>query len=152
MRRKDREISRAEAEQIIDTSDFAVMATVNPDGSPYCVPLSIAREGRYLYFHCAGEGQKIDNLRRLNKVYISFVSEVRIPEDAFTCYYRSALVAGSAEEITLGTEKIAALECICRRFTAKYMAHFDEAVAKSLSITGVWKVHIDSITGKANGL
>ncbi|MDR2151022.1 MAG: pyridoxamine 5'-phosphate oxidase family protein [Spirochaetaceae bacterium] len=151
MRRKDREISRQEAEQVIDSSDFAVMATVNQDGTPYCVPLSLARDGQWLYFHCATEGKKLDNLRYQNKVFISFVSTVSIPHGFFTCHYRSALIAGSAEEITVPSEKIAALKCICERFTQDNMAHFDEALARSLSITGVWKVHIDSITGKAKG-
>ncbi|MDR2808484.1 MAG: pyridoxamine 5'-phosphate oxidase family protein [Spirochaetaceae bacterium] len=152
MRRRDREISRQEAEAVIDSCDFATLATVNPDGTPYCVPLSITRDGQWLYFHCAAEGKKLDNIRYKNKVSISFVSAVAIPKDDFTCNYRSAIVAGTAEELTIPSEKIAALKCICERFTKENMAHFDEAIAKSLSITSVWKVRIDSITGKAKGI
>ena len=66
MRRKDREQSREFALDIADNCDYAVMSVVDPEGKPYCVPLSIVREGEKLYFHCALEGFKTDCLRNSN--------------------------------------------------------------------------------------
>jgi nitroimidazol reductase NimA-like FMN-containing flavoprotein (pyridoxamine 5'-phosphate oxidase superfamily) len=148
MRRKDREMPRDFAEGIIDKCRFAVMATVDPDGTPYCVPLSMAREEEWLYFHCARVGRKIDNLKRQNRVCISFVGNLSLPPDHFTVAYESAAVFGTAEEVTEREERIRALRLICERYTPANMAAFDEEIRKALDATAVWKIHIDEISGK----
>ncbi|MDR3334413.1 MAG: pyridoxamine 5'-phosphate oxidase family protein [Treponema sp.] len=151
MRRKDREISREAAEAVIDRSVFAVLGTVNEDGSPYCVPLSIVREGEWIYFHCATEGQKTDNLRHHNRVCITCVGDTCIPEHTFTVEYESAMVFGTAEEVVETAEKVRCLRRICERHTPGNMAAFDAAVDRQLGKTAIWKVHIDGMSGKRNG-
>jgi nitroimidazol reductase NimA-like FMN-containing flavoprotein (pyridoxamine 5'-phosphate oxidase superfamily) len=148
MRRKDREMPRAFAEAVVDTCTFAVLATVNEDGSPYCIPLSIVREGEWIYFHCAKEGQKLDNLKRQNQVCMSCVGHTHIPEGKFTIEYASAVVFGTAEELVSDAEKIYGLRLLCKRYTPENMQAFEQAIANALHITGVWKVHIDRISGK----
>jgi nitroimidazol reductase NimA-like FMN-containing flavoprotein (pyridoxamine 5'-phosphate oxidase superfamily) len=152
MRRKDREMPREFAETVIDKSGFAAMATVNPGGTPYCTVLSMVRDGEWLYFHCALEGRKIDNLRRGNQVCVSFVGDAKAPPDNFTMEYESAVVFGTALEVTDRDEKIRALRLICERYTPSNMAAFEGAIEKSLDITGVWKIHIDDISGKRRSL
>ena len=149
MRRKDREQSRDFALELADKCSYSVMATVNPDGSPYCTPLSMAREGEWLYFHCAKEGHKIDNLRKNSRVCVSCVDGVKPLADDFSTEYESAVIMGAASEVTDREEKIRALRLICERYTPGIMAAFDEAIKNSLDNTGVWKIHIDEISGKA---
>ena len=148
MRRKDREESREAALAVIDRANFGVMATTGADGQSYATALSFVRDGGILYFHCAPIGRKIDNMRRDGRVCVSFVGELSFPEDDFTVIYESALVFGRAEEITDEAGKIYALRRICERFTPANMAAFDAAIEKSLKVTGVWKISIDSLTGK----
>ena len=45
-------------------------------------------------------------------------------------------------------EKITALRGICQRHTPSNMPDFDNAIERSLPRTGVWKISIESITGK----
>jgi nitroimidazol reductase NimA-like FMN-containing flavoprotein (pyridoxamine 5'-phosphate oxidase superfamily) len=151
MRRKDREMDDDFARQVIDKAAFATLATINEDGTPYCVPLSPARDGDCIYFHCALEGKKISNMRARPNVCLSFVSAVTAPEGTFTLHYESAIASGVAKEVLDAKEKIHALELICKRYTPGNMAAFDKAIARSLSITGVWQVRIDEISGKKNG-
>ena len=148
MRRKDREKPKDFALTVADICAYSVMATVNPDGTPYCIPLSLAREGEWLYFHSALEGHKIDNLRRQNKVCVSCVGDVRDIPDVFSIGYESAVINGTALEITDRDEKIRALALISRRYTPDNMNAFDDAIEKSLDKTGVWKIRIDEISGK----
>ncbi len=149
MRRKDREQSREFALNVADTCDYAVMSMVDFEGKPYCVPLSIVRDGEKLYFHCATEGFKIDCLRNNNNVCISCVGRTRnIPEE-FTTEYESAIILGKAFEVTDKEEKIHALRLICLRYAESNMAEFDSAVERSLARTGIWKINIESVTGKA---
>jgi nitroimidazol reductase NimA-like FMN-containing flavoprotein (pyridoxamine 5'-phosphate oxidase superfamily) len=148
MRRKDRELPREAALAIADKCDYSVMATVNPDGTPYCVPLSMARDGEWLYFHSAVEGRKIDNLRNRHRVCVSCVGEVKAIPGEFSITYESAIINGSASEITGREEKIRALTFISKRYTPANMAAFDRAIEENLEATAVWKIHIDGISGK----
>ena len=150
MRRKDREMDRAFAENVFDACTFATLSTVSSDGTPYAVPVSIAREGGSVYFHCALEGKKIDNLRFNNKVCLSCVGKTHIPEKKFTIGFESAIAFGTACEISNEEEKIHALRLISLRYMPDNMENFDDAVSRTLKAVGVWKVHIDSISGKQN--
>ena len=148
MRRKDRERDRSFAEAVVDTCLYAVLATVNGDGSPYCVPLSIVREGEIIYFHCAREGRKIDNLKSRSRVCLSCVGNAEEPPDHFTVVYESAIVSGAAEEVTEDEEKVRALRLLCERHTPANMAAFDAEMAREYQATAVWKIHIEEISGK----
>jgi len=148
VRRKDRQIPEEEALAIIDKAPFGVMATVDSDGEPYCVPLSLVRDGQWLYLHCAQSGHKTDNLKAGGRVCVTFVGDVSYPQDNFTTVYESAIVFGTAREVTADDEKTRCLEAICRRFTPANMDAFNEEISKALSHTGVWKIHIDEVTGK----
>jgi nitroimidazol reductase NimA-like FMN-containing flavoprotein (pyridoxamine 5'-phosphate oxidase superfamily) len=151
MRRKDRETPRDIAEKIIDDAEFATMATVDSNGKPYCVTLSMVRDGEHLYFHCAQEGKKLDCIRRNRDVCISFVGKTCIPTGKFTIYFESTIVFGEAEEIIDENEKIHALRLICEKFTPNNMENFDSAIPHSLKVTSIWKVSINKITGKKSG-
>ena len=148
MRRKDRELSRERTLAVIDKCTFSVLATVNPDGSPYCVPLSMAREEDWLYFHGSIEGQKIDNLRYQDKACVCCVGEVRDLPNVFSIGFESAIINGKACEITDRDEKIHVLKIISKRYTPGNMASFSAAIEKSLAVTSVWKIHIDEMSGK----
>jgi nitroimidazol reductase NimA-like FMN-containing flavoprotein (pyridoxamine 5'-phosphate oxidase superfamily) len=148
MRRKDREKPREFALAVADNCSWFVMATVNPDGSPYCIPLSMARDGEWLYFHCAHEGHKIDNLRHDSRVCVSCTGEPKGIPGTFSIEFESAVISGVASEVTVREEKIHALELICKRYAPDNMTAFDEAVEKRLDVTAIWKIHIDEISGK----
>ena len=148
IRRKDREKPREFALAVADKCAYAVMATVNPDGTPYCIPLSMTRDGEWLYFHSAREGHKIDNLRHQNRVCISCVGDLKPAPGEFSIGFESAVINGAASEVTNREEKIHALSLISKRYTPANMAAFDEAIQKDLDRTGVWKIHIDEISGK----
>ena len=148
MRRKDREMNRDFALSIIDKCTYAVLATINVDGTPYCIPVTIARDGDCIYFHCATAGQKVENLRHDPHVCMTCVGDVHVPPGKFTTEYESAVLTGNAVEVTEPTEKVKALRLLCERHTPGNMAAFDAAIERSLSITAIWCVHIEQVTGK----
>ncbi len=148
MRRKDREMPRGFAEYVADTCDYAVLATVNADRTPYCIPISIARDGDVIYFHCAKEGQKYDNMKRQPEVCISCTGNIRCMTNAFSLEYESAVIKGKANEVVRDEEKIHALRLISQRYTPEYMYAFDEEIAQSLNNVSIWKVEIKEISGK----
>ena len=68
--------------------------------------------------------------------------------DKFTTRYTSAILTGTAREVTDEAEKIRALRAICEKYTPENMSRFDAAIAKSLSRTGIWRIDVTDITGK----
>ncbi len=148
MRRKDRQMDEDFALQVIDKCAYAVLSTVLPDGTPYGIPLSVARVGEDLYFHCAPAGRKLEGLLHNPAVSIACVGDVTPRTDDFTTEFESALIAGRAVRVTEDEEKIAALRAISLRYTPDNMDRFDDAVARSLSRTDVWRVSMDQVTGK----
>ncbi len=148
MRRKDREMDCEFALGIADKCEYAVLSMAEGQNIPYCVPISIVRDGDVIYFHCARDGRKVNVLRNNPKVCISCVGDTKRAIDKFTTEYESAIICGEAIEVDSEEEKIHALRLICQRHTPANMQNFDAAIARSLSRTAIWKVRISSITGK----
>ena len=146
MRRKDRERDRDFGLAVVDECEYGTVAIQG--GEPYCLPLSLVRVEDDLYFHCALEGKKLDLLRKNPTVWVSFVGENRAARDEFTTYFRSAMVKGTASEVTDEGEKVAALRALCEKLTPGHMPAFDGEVARSFAVTGIWKIHMDEITAK----
>lgn len=143
--------------EVFDKAPYVTLSMTRPDGTPYGVPLSVVRlDATTFYFHCAGEGEKLDCIAANPMVSLSAVSRCspRYEEEKnnFTEYYNSAIALGRAEVVTDDGEKIAALRLICERFLPKYMNHFDDAIARSLGITTVVRVTlVEPAVGKSKG-
>lgn len=134
-----------EAYEILERAPYVTVSMVRPDGTPYGVPLSLVRgRGEVFYFHCAGEGEKLDCLRHNPVVALSAVSwcTPRFEEDKknFTMYYRSAMAVGMAAIVDDREEKIEALRLLCERFLSGHMDEFDAAIDRSLSRTAIVKI------------
>lgn len=145
MRKANRQKDAEWALDVFDRAPYVTVSMTRPDGTPYGVPLSVVRkDDSVFYFHCAGEGEKLDCVRVNPLVSLSAVSKCapRYEEDKnnFTEYYHSAVAIGRAEIVCDDAEKIEALRLLCIRFLPKYMDHFDEAIARSLDRTTVVRI------------
>lgn len=145
MRKASRQKDPAWALDVMDRAPYMMVSMSRPDGTPYGVPLSVARKDeRVFYFHCASDGEKIDCLRHNPTVSLAAVSRCtpKYEEDKanFTEYYHSAIAIGMAEEVTDKVEKTEALRLICLRFLPDKMDHFEEAIERSLDRTCVVRI------------
>lgn len=156
MRRKDRRRDEEFSLALIDRCTHGVMALNTEEGIPYCLPLTFARVDKSLYFHCAKEGRKLELLRRDPRVCITFVGRddptYKEPAGYYTTMFASAIVTGSACEVTQEEEKVLALRAICAKTLPAHMQEekFARAIAESLSVTAVWRVDMEEISGKSN--
>ena len=149
MRRKDREQDANFALEVLRDCEFATLATVNADGTPYCVPISPVLFNNELYFHCALEGKKLTNINGMNKVCVSAVRHTKLVPEKFTTEFESAVLTGICQEIIDDKEKIEALRVLCEKYAPSNMGKFDNAIERSLKRTGIYKVSTEQITGKA---
>ena len=131
--------------EVLDKAPYVTVSFTRPDGTPYGVPLSLARiDEKTFYFHCAMEGEKLDCIATNPMVALSAVTRctptVGPKDGSFTLQYKSAMAFGKAEMVTDKDEKIEALRAICLRFLPHHMDAFDNAIARSLERTAVVKI------------
>ncbi len=145
IRKVSRAMDAAFAYEVLEQAPYVTVSMTRPDGTPYGIPLSLARVGeRTFYFHCAMEGEKLDVIRQNPVVSLSAVTRCVPtvgPEDgSFTLQYRSAVAVGRAEVVEQCGEKVLALRAICERFLPRHMDAFDAAIARSLDHTAVVRI------------
>ena len=154
MRKASREMDAAFALEVLDKAPYITVSFTRPDGTPYGVPLSLARtDEKTFYFHCALDGEKLDCIAANPSVALSAVTRctptVGPKDGSFTLQYKSAMAIGKAEIVTDKDEKIEALRAICLRFLPHHMDAFDDAIARSLERTAVVKITLTAPpTGK----
>lgn len=84
MRRKDRKKDADFALEVLRDCEYATLATVNEDGTPYCIPISPVLVDGCIYFHCALEGKKLDNINQNPNVCVSCVRHTKLVPEKFT--------------------------------------------------------------------
>jgi len=159
MRKKEREITDpGEIESIIRKAQVCRVAMA--DGNePYIVPVCFgyekacpehSRRGA-LYVHGALAGRKIEVLKKNNRVCFEMDSDVEIvaKEKAceFSLKYRSVIGVGKAHILQRDEEKLHGLNVIMKH----YAGHEFTFTKPDLDSVLVWKIEIDSLSGKKAG-
>ena len=148
MRKSAREISYEETLKIIEKCKYGVLSVLGDNGYAYGVPLSYAFLNNAIYIHCAGEGFKLDSLRKNPKISFTVVGETEILPDKFSTKYESAIIFGEAKEIT-GNEKIEALKELIDKYSNDFKEEGMKYIERGSAATTVVKIDIEKITGKA---
>ncbi|WP_103580663.1 pyridoxamine 5'-phosphate oxidase family protein [Campylobacter concisus] len=167
MRRKDRELGRDEALEIIDNCEYAVISCVDDEGEIFSVPISPVRVGESIFIHGATAGCKAKLLQDGRKVEFVCVSFNKVPHlseselDAikgdgkalggkvFTTEYKSAIAKTRVYEITDEAKKYEILKILSQKYTAYAMSTFDVAAEYGLKIIKIYELKIESLSAKA---
>lgn len=151
MRRKERLISQEEAYSVLDFCDYGVFATIDMEtGAPYCIPVSPVRDGDHIYFHCAVDGQKLDNLKHDPRVCLTCAADVEIDQALFTTRYRSAVFTGRASLIMDPEEKRRALLLLCKKYSPDFPEKGEAEIRGAIDHTAVCRIDVVEVTGKCN--
>jgi nitroimidazol reductase NimA-like FMN-containing flavoprotein (pyridoxamine 5'-phosphate oxidase superfamily) len=112
------------------------------------VPVSYAYSGGSIYFHCALEGHKLDNVKNNNKVSFCVVGATQVLPESFSTKYESVIVFGKASEV-YGDEKRDALMLILKKYSPGFMDKGIEYLKSDSCKTKVIKIEIEHMTGKS---
>lgn len=148
MRRKDRELKLDEVIGILKNNDYGILSTISQNGYPYGLPVSYVFFNNSIYFHCASEGHKLDNLLNNSKVSFCVVGETCILPNKFSTKYESVIAFGLAIEVFENEKNTALLE-ILQKYSPDYIEQGKEYIDKASKATKVIKINIDNISGKA---
>lgn len=92
MRRKERERSAEWALELLRGAEYATLAIIGEDGSPYLLHPHIACSGggTHLFPLCC-KGDKLDNITRDPRVCITCATRTRVLQEKFTTEYQSTV-------------------------------------------------------------
>ncbi len=150
IRRKDRALDDAASLALLQSGEYGVLSTVDATGQAYGTPLSYVFLDNKIYFHCAEQGHKINNLEQNAKVCFTVVGAVQAAYDKdFTTYYESVVVFGEASKILDYDEKFKSLNELARKYLPEHMDKAHESITKSIGRTAIFAISAERITGKA---
>lgn len=153
MRRKDREVADFDNILSIISRCQVLRLALADEGKPYVVPLSFAYQAQgkrlELYFHCAGEGRKMDMIRRNSLACFEVDGAFRIRKDILPCKwsagYESVIGEGRVTVIRDLLEKKKAMDAILLRYGFEGTPVYDP---RMLAGTMLLKMEVDRLTGK----
>ncbi|WP_346917563.1 pyridoxamine 5'-phosphate oxidase family protein [Clostridium sp.] len=150
MRKKDREVLGEDIEKILINGEYGILATVGESGYPYAVPLSYVYQDNSIYFHCAKEGHKLENIEKSPKVSFCVVTDTEVLPGKFSTNYKSIIAFGESKEL-IGDLK----GDILLKFIEKYSRNFIEEgkryIERAQDSAKIVEIKIEHITGKSRG-
>jgi nitroimidazol reductase NimA-like FMN-containing flavoprotein (pyridoxamine 5'-phosphate oxidase superfamily) len=149
MRRNDRAMQETDTRQLLETAQVGTLATVSEDHTPYAVPMSFAYVPGVIYFHCAPEGKKLNNLRHNASVCFTVADAVELLPAAFSTKYKSAIVFGRMTVIDDPEEKRQGLIALIKKYSPDYYESGLQYIDRALAKTTVLKLEISHMSGKA---
>jgi hypothetical protein len=149
MRQKRREVQDREAILAIMAEARICRIGLSDAGQPYVVPMHFGLGKNCLYLHCARAGRKLDILRKNDRVCFEMDILGDIKPGASACgwstRYRSVIGFGRASLVDDPVERRGALDRIMDHYGAPPPHVYEE---RSLSLTTIIRIDIDSMTGK----
>ena len=131
-------------------AEYGVLSTTCDDGLPYGVPLSFVLTGFSLYFHCAPEGQKLDNIMHDSRACLTAVTAARNLGNRLSMAYESAMAFGTVRPVYPEDERQAALRLLCDKYAPEMpQAALNAYLKKQGPNTIVLRMDVEYIVGKA---
>ncbi|KEZ87022.1 MFS transporter [Clostridium sulfidigenes] len=150
MRKKDREVFGEYIEIILTNGEYGVLATVGENGYPYTVPLSYVYQDNSIYFHCAKEGHKLDNIEKNPKVSFCVVTDTEVLPGKFSTNYKSIIAFGEAKELTGALKRDILFEFI-KKYSQSFIEEGKRYIEKAQDSAKIIEIKIEHITGKSRG-
>ncbi|MDT8336350.1 MAG: pyridoxamine 5'-phosphate oxidase family protein [Candidatus Izemoplasmatales bacterium] len=146
MRRKDKLMTDLDTLALLSKGQEGVLGTIGDNGYPYTVVVNYVYYHDKIYFHCAKEGYKLNNIKKNPKVSFSVYDNVEVIGKELNTKYQSLVLFGKAKVIDT-TEQI--LMELIKKYSDLPNEIAKEMIAKEINITAVVEIEIEHITGKA---
>lgn len=137
---------------LLNSCHVGRLGTVGRDGWPMIKPLNFAYHDGRIYFHCALEGEKLDDIRHETRVCfevdlpVAYLPGTTENPCRAEYLYRSVIARGRARLVDDRAEKLIALDCLMRKYQPGLLLRgYPE---EKLAITGVVRIDIEELVGK----
>jgi uncharacterized protein len=149
MRKAEREIRDPADLLAIMQEALVCRIGLSDDGAPYVVPMNFGLGENCLYLHCAGEGRKLDIIRKNDRVCfeMDLLRELKRSETpcGWGARYESVIGFGRAVLVDDAAEKRRGIDRIMNHYGARGPFVYPDEI---LAGTEVIRIDIESVTGK----
>jgi uncharacterized protein len=160
MRRIQCEITEPEKiREVLTRCTVGRLATIGRDGYPYISPVNYVVYNDSVYFHCAHQGEKIDNILADNRVcfevdiplaYLDIAFDPTRPPCQVHQFYHCVIIRGRAFIIEDHIEKVAALNALMASHEHRPDFAAITADTPAVSLCTVVAVRIETISCKSD--
>lgn len=147
MRRKKQALSKDDCITVLKRNEFGVLGTHGLDGYPYGVPVNYSYNDGKIIFHGAGEGYKLDIIRENPKVCFTVIDTALEDYDAYSSFFRSVIVFGSAIIIKNREEKIKSVTAFAETLSPGN-PRLQEWINRDIDRMSMVEINVEHITGK----
>lgn len=149
MRRQENAVSDPAVLEDIISSNYICRVALSDGERPYIVAMNYGHRKNLIYLHSALEGEKIEIMKRNNRVCIEICDSAEIRESDKACSYgtsfRSIHCHGRIHFLSDPLQKKEGLSVIMKQHTGRADWDFSKA---ALEAVAVLKVEIEGMTGK----
>jgi len=145
MRRSDKEMSHEKTLELLTRGEDGILGTISDNGYPYTVVVNYVYLNNKIYFHCAKEGHKLDNIKRNEKVSFTVYDNVEVVGEKLTTLYESLVIFGRAKVIDANREILLAL---VNKYSNLDQDKILKMIDNEIDITSLVEIEIDHLTGK----
>ncbi len=149
LRRDDRRLDASAAMALLKRGEYGILSTSDKNNRPYGIPVNYVMMEEHIYFHCATEGQKLENITANNGVSFCVVGKTELIPEKFSTRYESVVVSGNADLIEDTVLKKTALRALVNKYAPNHIPAGDTYIDKLMDRTAVVRVSIVHLAGKA---
>lgn len=149
LRRGDRQMNDTEALALLQRGVYGIVSTSDGNDQPYGIPVNYVVMDAQIFFHCATQGHKIDNIMANSNVSFCVVGKVQVLPEKFATRYESVIVTGRATIVHDPVLKKNALRALIVKYAPDHISAGEAYIDKLFDQTAVVRILIDHLSGKA---
>ena len=149
MRRYKQQISAMECRAVLKAQKRAVLSVLGDEGYPYGVPVNFYYDEaeNTIYIHGAGQGHKLDAIRRCPKVCFTVCDDGIKSSGDWAYTVTSVIAMGTAEPLSDTVRSLEKIRMLGQRYYPT-PREAEEEIARDFKDVLVIAIHIDHMTGK----
>lgn len=149
VRRQDRLLDEARADELLEREEYGVLSMVTPEGTGYGIPLNYVWDhDKSVYIHCAPEGKKLACLSHNPFVTFAIVGHTAVVANKFTTNYESVVLTCQARTRLPAEERMKALELFLGKYAPDDQTIGMQYARKSFHRTEIIRLDILEGSGK----
>ena len=149
MRRFKQKLDNKDCIRVLQTQPRGVLSMIGDNGYPYGIPMDhwYSETDNTVYFHCAGEGHKIDAVSACDKVSYCVMDEGYRKEGEWALNIKSVIVFGRISIVEDEAKKLEILTNLTKKFTDDE-EYLQKELARSFSKVKCLALAVEHMTGK----
>jgi len=147
MRRFKQALTKEEITGVLNRCTNGVLGCLTEGEYPYTVPVSYVFYDEKIYFHSAKSGQKVDAMKKHDKVSFAVVDKDQIVSEQYTTFFRSVMIFGRAR-IADGHERDQAFAALVEKYSGDQPKENKFKEIHECNASYIYAIDIEHMTGK----